>query len=59
MYEILNPDLSWAGEMKQVSMDNHSIHWQTAGTLTLIATATEISIHAPRGWSDFRCLMVA
>lgn len=41
MYEILNPDLSRIGEMELVSSDNHSIHWQQAGTLTLIAAATD------------------
>ena len=40
MYEILNPDLSRIGEVELVSSDNHSIHWQQAGTLTLIAAAT-------------------
>ena len=41
MYEILGPDLDRIGKMELVSSDNHSIHWQQAGTLTLIAAATE------------------
>lgn len=41
MYEILSPELDRIGEVELVSSDNHSIHWQQAGTLTLIAAATE------------------
>ena len=41
MYEILDSGLARIGEMEKVSSDNHSIHWQSAGTLTLIAAATE------------------
>lgn len=41
MYEILDSGLARVGEVKTVSSDNHSIHWQSAGTLTLIAAATD------------------
>ena len=41
MYEILDSGLSMVGEVEKVSSDNHSLHWQSAGTLTLIAAATE------------------
>lgn len=41
MYEILDSGLSRVAEVEKVSSDNHSIHWQSAGTLTLIAAATE------------------
>lgn len=41
MYEILDPGLARVGEVEKVSSDNHSLHWQSAGTLTLIAAATE------------------
>lgn len=41
MYEILDSGLSRVGEVEKVSSDNHSLHWQSAGTLTLIAAATE------------------
>ena len=41
MYEILDSGLTRVTEVEQVSSDNHSIHWQSAGTLTLIAAATE------------------
>lgn len=41
MYEILDSGLVRVGAVEQVSSDNHSIHWQSAGTLTLIAAATE------------------
>lgn len=40
MYEILDSALTRVGEVEKVSSDNHSIHWQSAGTLTLIAAAT-------------------
>lgn len=41
MYEILDSGLARIAEVEKVSSDNHSIHWQSAGTLTLIAAATE------------------
>lgn len=41
MYEILDSGLARVGEVEKVSSDNHSIHWQSAGTLTLIVAATE------------------
>ena len=41
MYEILDSGLSRIAEVEKVSSDNHSIHWQSAGTLTLIAAATD------------------
>ena len=41
MYEILDSGLARVAEVEKVSSDNHSIHWQSAGTLTLIAAATE------------------
>lgn len=41
MYEILDSALSKVGEVEKVSSDNHSIHWQGPGTLTLIAAATK------------------
>ena len=41
MYEILDSGLARIGEVEKVSSDNHSIHWQSAGTLTLIAAETE------------------
>ena len=41
MYEILDSGLSRVGEVEKRSSDNHSIHWQSSGTLTLIAAATE------------------
>lgn len=41
MYEILDSGLARVGAVAKVSSDNHSIHWQSAGTLTLIAAATE------------------
>lgn len=41
MYDILDSGLVRVGAVEQVSSDNHSIHWQSAGTLTLIAAATE------------------
>lgn len=41
MYDILDSGLARIGAVKKVSSDNHSIHWQSAGTLTLIAAATE------------------
>ena len=44
MFEILSPDLHRVGEVELISSDNHSIHWQESGTLTLIATATEANL---------------
>lgn len=44
MYEILSPDLHRIGEVELISSDNHSIHWQESGTLTLIAAATEANL---------------
>ena len=44
MYEILDSALSKVGEVEKVSSDNHSIHWQGAGTLTLIAAATKANL---------------
>ena len=44
MFEILSPDLHRIGEVELISSDNHSIHWQESGTLTLIATATEANL---------------
>lgn len=44
MFEILSPDLHWIGEVELISSDNHSIHWQESGTMTLIATATEANL---------------
>ena len=41
MYDILDSGLARIGEVEKVSSDNHSIHWQSAGTLTLIVAATE------------------
>lgn len=41
MYEILDSGLARVGEVEKVSSDNHSLHWQSSGTLTLIAAATE------------------
>ena len=41
MYDILDSGLARVGAVEKVSSDNHSIHWQSAGTLTLIAAATE------------------
>ena len=41
MYDILDSGLARIGEVEKVSSDNHSIHWQSAGTLTLIAAETE------------------
>lgn len=41
MYEILDSGLARVGAVEKVSSDNHSIHWQSAGTLTLIAAETE------------------
>lgn len=41
MFEILETDLSRIGEVEYPSSDNHSIHWQKSGTLTLIAMGTE------------------
>ena len=41
MFEILSPDLRRIGEVETFISDNHSIHWQESGTLTLIADATE------------------
>ena len=41
MYEILDSGLARVAEVEEVSSDNHSIHWQSAGTLTLIAAATD------------------
>ena len=44
MFEILSPDLHRIGEVELISSDNHSIHWQESGTMTLIATATEANL---------------
>ena len=41
MYDILDSGLARVGAVEKVSSDNHSIHWQSAGTLTLIAAATD------------------
>lgn len=41
MYEILDSWLARIAKVEKVSSDNHSIHWQSAGTLTLIAAATD------------------
>ena len=48
MYEILDSALARVGQVEKVSSDNHSIHWQSAGTLTLIAAATENNIRLVR-----------
>lgn len=40
MYEIYSPALERLGEIEAVSSDNHSLHWQEAGSLALIAVAT-------------------
>lgn len=41
MFEILSPALQKICEVELPTSDNHSIHWQEAGTLALIAVATE------------------
>lgn len=41
MYEILDSGLARVADVEKVSSDNHSIRWQTSGTLTLIAAATD------------------
>lgn len=48
MYEILDSGLARVGEVEKVSSDNHSLHWQSAGTLTLIAAATERNLRELR-----------
>ena len=44
MFEILSPALQKIGEVELPTSDNHSIHWQEAGTLALIAVATEYNL---------------
>lgn len=44
MFEILSTDLQRIGAVEFVSSDNHSIHWQESGTLTLIAAATDANL---------------
>lgn len=44
MFEILSSDLHRIGEVELISSDNHSIHWQESGTMTMIATATEANL---------------